>query len=777
MARASLPARAAPPALERTDGVLATPRRTPVAKENAGVRTVLRRTMRLALRAVMKAACRVLFRVRLDGGMAGVDRSRLLIVANHESFLDGMLLGLFLPVDPVFVVHTGIVRRPLFRALLGLVDYLAVDPANPMAMKKVIKLLETGRPVVIFPEGRITDTGSLMKVYEGPAFVAARTGATVLPVRLDGPARSFFGRLAGRNPRRLFPQVTISILAPTAIPMPDLPTAKLRRRAAGEALRRLMQQMIFDSRPRQTLFSEFLDTMRIYGRRRRVVEDLNQIEYSYHDLLKMTLALGRIVQKNSAPGECIGILMPNLAATVCLLIGTSARGRVPAMLNYKSGAAGMRDACTAAAIRTVFASRAFITQARLDADVAALEGIRVLYLEDLRPQLTLRDKLWVLWTLCFPDLAESGRDPRRPAVVLFTSGSEGKPKGVVLSHNAVLANIAQIRSVIDFSMEDKVLNALPIFHSFGLTGGALLPILTGMHLFLYPSPLHYRVIPELAYDRNCSVMFGTNTFLANYAKFAHPYDFFRLRYVVAGAEKLSDAVRAQWFEKFGIRIFEGYGATETAPVLAVNTPMAYRTGTVGQLLPSIEHRLVAVPGIDNGGMLHVRGPNLMSGYYRFDAPGRLQPPSSVVGAGWYETGDIVSIDADGFVSIVGRLKRFAKIAGEMVSLEVVEKVAVTASPGQMHAAAARADGGRGEALVLFSTDATLTRERLADAARALGVPELAVPRQNPARGRAAPAGHGQGRSCWPPAPVRNRLSGQWRSRSPPAPCPPFDTRY
>jgi acyl-[acyl-carrier-protein]-phospholipid O-acyltransferase/long-chain-fatty-acid--[acyl-carrier-protein] ligase len=689
----------------------------------------MRQFSRRLMRAVLKAVCGVLFRVRIDGSMAGVDTRRLLVIANHESFLDGLLLGLFLPVDPVFVIHTGVTRRPLFRLLLSQVDYLAVDPTSPMAMKKVIKLLETGRPVVIFPEGRITYTGSLMKVYDGPAFVAAKTGATVLPVRLDGPSRSFFGRIAGKHPRRLFPRATISILPPTTIPMPDLPTAKLRRRAAGEALRRVMQKMVFDSHPKQTLFSEFLDTMRIYGRRRRIVEDLNQNEYSYNDLLKMALGLGRIVTKSSAPGECVGILMPNLAATVCMLIGTTALGRVPAMLNYKSGAAGMRDACTAAMIRTVFASRAFIAQAKLEADVAGLTGIRVLYLEDLRPQIGRWDKLWVLGALLFPDAVEADRDPRRPAVVLFTSGSEGKPKGVVLSHHALLSNIAQIRSVIDFSVEDKLLNALPIFHSFGLTGGALLPILTGMNLFLYPSPLHYRVIPELAYDRNCSVMFGTNTFLANYAKFAHPYDFFRLRYVVAGAEKLSEAVRSLWFEKFGIRILEGYGATETAPVLAVNTPMAYRTGTVGQLLPSIEHRLLPVPGIERGGMLHVRGPNLMSGYYRFDAPGRLQPPASDAGEGWYETGDIVAIDEDGFLSIVGRLKRFAKIAGEMVSLEVVEKVATLASPGQMHGASSQADGVRGETIVLFSTDTALTRERLAESARDLGVPELAVPRK------------------------------------------------
>ena len=686
--------------------------------------------MRSLIKPFLRGLCRILFRVRVEGLTRDIESDRLLVVANHESFLDGLLLGLFLPIDPVFVVHTGVANDWFFRLLLSQVDYLAVDPTSPMAMKKVIRLLETGRPVVIFPEGRITTTGSLMKVYDGPAFVAAKTGAKVLPVRLDGPSRSYFSRVSGKHPRVFFPKVRVSILPSTTIPMPDAPSAKLRRRRAGEAMRRLMQEMIFASRPQQTLFSALCDAADVFGKKRRVLEDMKQIEYSYNDLLKMALMLSRLVERHTAGNERVGLLLPNLAPTLGLLIGLTARRRVPAMLNYTAGVDAMQAACTAAEVRTIVTSRAFVEQAKLADKLAALAGIELLYLEDLRESIGLGDKLWLMaWAIHRPRAFELPTSPEEAAVVLFTSGSEGKPKGVVLPHRAILANIAQVRAVIDFSVDDKVLNALPVFHSFGLTAGALLPVLTGAGLFLYPTPLHYRIIPELAYDRNCTVLFGTSTFLGNYARFAHPYDFYRLRHVIAGAEKLSDAVRATWFEKFGIRILEGYGATETAPVISVNTPMAYRGGSVGQLLPGIEATLIPVPGIDRGGLLHVRGPNVMSGYYRFEKPGELEPPSSEAGPGWYNTGDIVEMDAEGFLHIRGRVKRFAKVAGEMISLEVVEKLAVAASPAGQHGATTRTDPQRGEAILLFTTDPALSKEHLQEAARAGGLPEIAVPRE------------------------------------------------
>lgn len=670
---------------------------------------------------------KTMFRVQLSGQPSLFINARTLIVANHESFIDGLLLGLMMPVDAVFVVHTQIANRPLFRFLLRFVPHLAVDSTSPLAMKQIVKLVETGQPVVIFPEGRITKTGSLMKVYDGAAFVAAKTGATIVPVRIDGAARSYFGRLAGVYPRKLFPKVTISIQPRRHIPMPDLPSAKLRRRRAGELLRQILLDMLVATRPQRTVFEAFLEGKETFGANYKLVEDVRLVEESYGSLLKMALGMMRLMDRLSAPGEVVGVLTPNAAPTLGLVLALSAGRRVPALLNYTAGPDGLQAACVAADIKTVISSRSFLEKARLTQVVEKLSGIRVVYLEDLKSTIGLNDKLWVLWHLAFPATAALAQTPDDPAIVLFTSGSEGKPKGVVHSHASVLSNVAQIRAVADFTPHDKFMMALPLFHSFGLTCGVLLPLVSGCKVFLYPSPLHYRIIPEIVYDRDCTVLFGTSTFLGNYGKFAHQYDFGRLRYVVAGAEKLSEDVRKLWIEKFGIRILEGYGVTECAPVVAVNVPMACRIGSVGQLLPGMEYQLEPVPGIDHGGALHVKGPNVMKGYFLFDQPGVIQQPQSK-GAGWYSTGDIVERDDDGFLHIRGRLKRFAKIAGEMVSLEVVEKLAAQAAPGFVHAASTRADAAKGEALVLFTTDPELKREQLLAAAKATGSTELAVPR-------------------------------------------------
>lgn len=669
-------------------------------------------------KSTFRGLLRVLFRVRVTGSASEFDNERTLIVANHESFLDGLLLAAFLPVDATFVVHTTVTHSAFFRWALRFIPHLRVDSTSPLAVKVIVRLVETGAPVVIFPEGRLTITGSLMKVYDGAGFVAARTGATVVPVRIEGAAQSYFGRLAGIYPRKLLPRVHIAIQPRRQIAMPKLPSAKLRRRRAGELMRRILLDMLVATRPQRTLFQAFLDARASFGASYPLVEDIRMEEETYGSLLRMALALARWMRTVTYEGEIVGVLTPNAAPTLGLILALSATKRIPAMLNYTAGVDGMRAACQAARINVIVASRSFVEKARLTGVLAQLAEVRVHYLEDARASLRWADKLWVLWHQLFPVSMSVAQSPDEPAIVLFTSGSEGKPKGVVHSHASILSNVAQIRALADFTPLDKFMLALPVFHSFGLTCGAILPLVSGCKVFLYPSPLHYRIIPELVYDRNCTVLFGTSTFLGNYGKFAHPYDFGRLRYVVAGAEKLSEEVRSEWIEKFGIRVLEGYGVTECAPVVAVNVPMACRTGSVGKFVPCLDHRLEPIAGIDEGGVLQVRGPNVMMGYLLHTNPGVID--RSALREGWYDTGDIVALDDEDFVYIRGRVKRFAKIAGEMVSLEVVERIAAKAEPEFAHAATTRADAAKGEAIVLFTTSPSSSRDRLLEAARSLG---------------------------------------------------------
>ena len=683
------------------------------------------------LKAVLHLLLRLGYRYEVRGREhTGIIRpgAKVLVVVNHISFLDGALLMAALSEIPVFAINTAMAHRWWLRPFRRIANLYALDPTNPLAVKSLIGKINAGQPCVIFPEGRISVTGALMKVYAGPAYIADRAGATVLPVRLDGPELTPFSRLrAGQVTRHWFPKITITFCPPRTLAVDPALRGKARRQVANLHLYDIMSDMVFrttDWGP--TLFAALLRARARHGWRYPVLEDTSGVHVDYMKLVAGALVLGRRFAALTQPGERVGVLVPNVNAAAVVFYALQAFGRVPAMLNFSAGPTSLEAAIVTAGVKLVISSGEFVAKAKLEPSVAAIGGhAKLLWLEDLRSQISTKDRLRGLWDGLFAGRIHRafglGRDD--PAVVLFTSGSEGRPKGVVLSHGNILANCAQICARVDFNQLDKVFNALPVFHSFGLTGALLLPTLGGVAVYMYPSPLHYRIVPELVYDSNSTIIFGTNSFLRGYGKMGDPYDFRSLRYAFAGAEAIQDETQRQWFDKFGVRILTGYGATETAPVLSLNTPMHYRWGTVGRLLPGIESRLEPVAGLDRGGRLWVRGPNVMLGYLRFERPGVLEPPTD----GWYDTGDIVDIDQQGFVTILGRAKRFAKIGGEMVSLGAVEEFVHGLSPSAQHAVVALPDPRKGERIVLVTTDQSLDRDRLQQAARAGGINELMLP--------------------------------------------------
>ena len=683
---------------------------------------------RLMLRSVMRLYFRLFHRAQVVGlahyRAAG---PRVLILPNHQSYLDGALIAAFLPDDPGFVVDTMVAAKWWSRPFLAALDVMTADPGNPFAVREMVREVRGGRKLMIFPEGRITRTGGLMKIYDGAGMIADRADAQIVAVRVDGALFSPVSHMGGKLRRRLFPKLTITFLPPEKLHVSAHLSGRARRRALAEKMQDLFIRAEQSTRlVEKTLFTALLDAASLHGAATPIIEDIAFTPLSYRKMTLAALVLGRKLLPVAREGACVGLMLPSATGAMVTFFALQAFGRVPAMLNFSAGAAAMLAACKAADVKTVLSSRAFVKKAKLQKTVEAMQGqVDFVWLDDVRASIGRKDKLRGLWDYrSARTLPGASRAAGSQAVVLFTSGSEGLPKGVALCHRNILANIAQIGAVVDFSPADRVFNALPIFHSFGLTGAALLPLFSGVRTFHYPSPLHYRVVPELMYGTDATITFGTDTFLSGWARYAHPYDFRAMRYIFAGGEALREETRHLYADRFGVRILQGYGVTETGPVLALNTPMFSRPGTVGRLLPAIEHRLVPVEGVDAGGRLVVRGPNVMLGYLRPEAPGVIEKLEE----GWYDTGDIVDCDEQRFVTIRGRARRFAKIGGEMVSMAAAEALAARLWPEALHAVLSVRDARKGEALVLVTTQQNADARALLAFARAQSVVELMVPR-------------------------------------------------
>jgi len=484
--------------------------------------------------------------------------------------------------------------------------------------------------------------------------------------------------------------------------------------------------VVFNAQDGQkAIFDALLDARDKYGAKKLILEDQDRNPLSYTDLVRASFALGRKIAAMTKPGEHVGVLLPSGAGAVVTFFALHAFGRVPTMLNFTAGLRNLRAACELAGVKRVLTAHKFIELGKLHDIVDALEQkAQITYLEDVRSTIGLADKLFAAAAGIFPRQFRASAKPSDPGVVLFTSGSFGAPRGVVLSQANLVSNAIQIAAHIELDPAWVFFNPLPVFHCFGLTGGVILPLLTGMKAFQYPSPLHTKQIPPLLKDAGASVLLATDTFVNQYARASESDELSGLKFVVCGAEKVREETHNLIAEKFGnVPVLEGYGATEASPVIAVNKPDDNRRGTVGGLLPGQDWKIEPVEGITEGGRLLVRGPNIMTGYLRED--GGVDAPEG----GWHDTGDVVTVTDDLWITIKGRVKRFAKIGGEMVSLTAAEDLASAVWPDGRHAVISMPDKKKGEKLVLVTDRQDADVSPLVAHAQSIGAPELAVPRK------------------------------------------------
>ena len=690
--------------------------------------------------ALVRFLLRLLFRFRGYNEAVLKTPGPVLLIPNHTSWFDWLLIGAFLDSDWKFVVSSVSAQTSwVHRKIMINRRTFPIDTDSPYAVKRMAEHLQANGRLVLFAEGRLSRTGALMKLFDGTGFLLHKTPAKVITCYLRGASRLPYSPQPGWH--KCFPTVTAhfsELLTPPKLEQAS--TQAARHQLTGWLRDQMVNQqfnveMEFGARD---LPSAIVATARNLPRQ-RILEDVTHKPLTYRRLLVGADLLAGPLRSTLSPDAArAGILLPNANALPVTLLSLWHIGRVPAVLNYSTSPATMLACCQLAGLKQIITSRAFLERARLNLDPLREAGIEFIYLEDLRTRIGGGRKFASLLRMTFnPSSFAQTLEPRAPspepqvdrvAVVLFTSGSEGMPKGVELTHTNILANIRQMLAVSDIQETDRLFSCLPLFHSFGLTVGALLPLVRGIYTFIYPSPLHYRVIPAVFYDRDCTIFLSTNTFLNGYARKAHPYDFRSMRCLFAAAEKLQEATVATWSQKFGVRVFEGYGATECAPCLSVNVPLAPRSGSVGRLLPGIEFRLEPVEGVSEGGRLFVRGPNVMRGYLNPDANAAFKALD-----GWYDTGDIVSVDADGYLFIRGRMKRFAKVSGEMVSLTAVEDALAGAFPQYglrcQIAVVTRPDESKGEALIAVTNEPKLTLEQIRAAVTGKGLGNLCVPRE------------------------------------------------
>lgn len=673
--------------------------------------------------AMLYAPLKLAFRID-DTSLREMDDAAPVIYAiSHQSRLDPALMLSVLPKDTLHILDEQSARSIWLEPWRELARTIAFKAQHVFVSRRLTRRLKgNGRLAVYFPFDAEPDVKSF-RLYRAVARIAVKADARIVPIYIRGSSHLPGAyEPAEKTPRQLFPKLRIMALPARTLPELVKEVGDVGITTSNALFDRVAEARFFSQGRPKTIFHSVRSAALLYGPSRIAVEDISGEKLTYRRLFARARALSARLIEIGTAGDTVGLMLPNATSSVSVFLALQSAGRVVAMINHSAGPAAAASAVRIGTIRTIISSREFVERARLHEEVAAAEaaGARIVWLEDLRAGLGRSERLTALLTW------RARRMPRRaddPAVLLFTSGTEGAPKGIMLSNANLVANAAQIEARLVLSRGDTILSVLPLYHALGMAAGVVLPLMKGVRCLLYPSPLHYRQIPQIAATRKPTILFATDTFLAAYGKAAQSADFESLRLVIAGGERLRESTRALWQERFGIEIMQGYGMTEAAPVVAVNSITHSRPGTVGRLLPAMRMRLLPVEGFSDGSRLSVRGPNVALGQLTEESGGQMTLPANE----WHDSGDVVSVDKEGFITVVGRIGRFADVGGEMVSLAQCEQAADSFWPDAENAAFAVPDAAKGERIVLATTRQDGDLAALKRYFKKAGYPANAVP--------------------------------------------------
>ncbi|PYJ18809.1 MAG: AMP-dependent synthetase [Verrucomicrobia bacterium] len=689
-----------------------------------------------------RALVRCFYRVTALG-INNLPEGGFLLLPNHISWVDAIVLQLTCPRPIRYIIDEEFYRKPLLHPFLRLVQCIPIDTRHShSAIRAATEKIAEGEIVCLFPEGQLERTGTLLRLRRGYELIARHVNATVVPVWLDQLWGSIFsfqgGKFFTKFPKRIPYPVTIAFGKPLEANAADIATVREELLKLGE--------FCFSRRPS---LDRHLAELCILGLKKRpfataVVDGLDHSLLTRSKLLGAAAALSRYLRKEF-PGERIAIVLPASKGSMLANLAVTLADKVPVNLNFTIGRAANESCCRRANLRVAISATQFMER---------LKGFpwpeRVLKLDELMPRMKRQIILWWIMSILVParllwwllQIPKAGGHIE--ALLLFTSGSTGDPKGVVMSHRNIVGNVSQFRQLLDAKKEDAILASLPFFHTFGSTVTLWYPLIEGVPIVTYPNPLEATKNAALIERHKLTLLLATPTFLRGYLRKVDPDKLRSLRLVITGAEKLPLDLAKNFEERFNQRVFEGYGLTETSPVVSVNLPEprptkqgeqvqpSSRLGSVGKMAPGIaaeirEPETNRKLSLHESGMLWLRGVNIFEGYLR--DPERT---ADVLQDGWLKTGDLGRFDEDGFLYIEGRLSRFSKIGGEMVPHEVIEHKIVdlldlSGKDERMVAIVGVQDKAKGEALVLLSAvdvDLAQLRKKLHDA----GVPNLWIPK-------------------------------------------------